>query len=280
MAYVETWDETKPAGSRDANLGDDDIREFKRGITERLRGGGMYFPTTDDASAGQFNSVKYIEQSGNPTSAANTGHTFTKDSGGVTELYYMDSAGTVVQMTVNGKIPITSLYVASEARGDVITRGASAWQRLGIGASGTFLKSDGTDPSWATPGFQTAATQAEMEAASSDVVPVTPTKVKHHPNVAKAWALFNGATAGTNAPTVGSGVTSIERTGTGLYTINWATAFSSANYALIGSCVDGEFRIISLSAGSANIQTLFTRASGDGAVDATIISFAAFGDQA
>ena len=33
---AETWDETKPAGSRSPALGDDDIREFKVAIRERL----------------------------------------------------------------------------------------------------------------------------------------------------------------------------------------------------------------------------------------------------
>lgn len=35
-------------------------------------------------------------------------------------------------------------------RGDIITRGASAEQRLAVGAAHTLLKSDGTDPSWST----------------------------------------------------------------------------------------------------------------------------------
>lgn len=36
----------------------------------------------------------------------------------------------------------------TDTRGDIITRGASAVGKLGIGASGYFLKSDGTDPTW------------------------------------------------------------------------------------------------------------------------------------
>jgi hypothetical protein len=33
---AETWDESKPAGSRSPTLGDDDVREFKRSMRERL----------------------------------------------------------------------------------------------------------------------------------------------------------------------------------------------------------------------------------------------------
>lgn len=43
------------------------------------------------------------------------------------------------------------LGFGSDARGDLAVRGASAYGRLAIGASGRFLGSDGTDPSWVDP---------------------------------------------------------------------------------------------------------------------------------
>ena len=163
MAYIDIWDETKPAGTRDANLGDDDIREFKRAIRERLQGGGMYFPSTDDADAGLHNYMNMIEQSSNPSSAANRGFLYTKDSGGVTELYYMDSAGTVVQLTVAGKMLLTSLG-GWVARGDVIRGGASGWEKLALGVSGKVLKSDGTDAAWSDPNIAPRGTFRNINA--------------------------------------------------------------------------------------------------------------------
>jgi len=163
LVYTHDWDENKPAGTRALNLGDDDIREFKAAIRERLQGGGMYFPSTDDDDAGIFNYVKFKEQSGNPTSEANRAFLFTKDVSGVTELYWMDSGGNVIQLTTGGKILISSLAIGSEARGDVIVRGASAWGRTAIGSSGNYLRSDGTDPSWNT-----------LEAADLTAVILTP----------------------------------------------------------------------------------------------------------
>lgn len=47
---------------------------------------------------------------------------------------------------------VTDLTIASEARGDLLRRGASAWQRVAVGTNGQVLTSDGTDPVWATPG--------------------------------------------------------------------------------------------------------------------------------
>ena len=109
MAFIETWDETKPAGTRLLSLGDDDIREMKRALRERFAFGGMYWPSTDDALAGEFSNVRMKEQSANPTVVGNVGYIFTKDVNGITELYYMDSAGTVVQLTSNGKIAASAL---------------------------------------------------------------------------------------------------------------------------------------------------------------------------
>lgn len=283
MTYVDTWDETKPAGSRDANLGDDDIREFKRALTERLRAGGMYFPTTNDSDAGLFNYIKFIEQSSNPTSEANRGHLFTKDVSGVTELYWMDSSGTVTQLTSGGKVLLTTLG-GYAARGDMIRGGASGWEKAPLGASGKFWKSDGTDAYWGDANFQTAASQAEVEAAVINTAPVTPGRLNYHPGAAKAWCMFNGTTVGTNAPTAGHNVTSVTRNGAGDYTINFTTAFSSANYALLVTGRGGAYGVGigyinatgGLAAGSARIGLADHNGA---AVDPDIVCVVAYGDQ-
>lgn len=230
MAYVETWDETKPAGSRDANLGDDDIREFKRAVRERLAGGGQYFPSTDDADAGLYNYIKFIEQSSNPTSGSNRGFLFTKDVSGVTELYWMDSAGTVIQLTTAGKLLLTSLS-GWVARGDLIRGSASGWERVALGTSGQVLKSDGTDAAWAAETFAAAATQAEQEAGSITTAPVTPGRQQYHKSAVKAWVTFTGS---TGVILDSYNVASVVRDSAGNYTITWTVPFSSASYVVMG----------------------------------------------
>jgi hypothetical protein len=100
------------------------------------------------------------------------------------------------------------------------------------------LVSDGTN--WfelcrSNAGSVAAASQAQMESASATDVYVSPGRTQYHPGMAKAWALWNGATTGTNAPTAGYGVSTIERVGTGIYNITFSTAFSSTSYAVFGS---------------------------------------------
>lgn len=54
------------------------------------------------------------------------------------------SATTAARSDHQHKLGITT------TRGDIVVRGASANQRLAVGASGTVLRSDGTDPAWTT----------------------------------------------------------------------------------------------------------------------------------
>lgn len=48
----------------------------------------------------------------------------------------------------------------------------------------------------------------------------------------RAWCAFNGATAGTNAPSAGGNVSSVTRNGVGDYTINFTTPMPDTNYAV------------------------------------------------
>ena len=53
---------------------------------------------------------------------------------------------------------------------------------------------------------------------------------------ARAWCVFDGTVAGTNAPIAGGNVTSVTRNGVGDYTVNFTTAMPDANYAAFISC--------------------------------------------
>jgi hypothetical protein len=117
MAFTTAaWDETKPAGTRSPTLGDDDIREFKEQIRERLAvdhdtrsdESGAESITTPTGTIGYHVKVTLTERAADPTNVANAGILYTKDSGGISELYYEDSAGTVKQLTTNGELNITN----------------------------------------------------------------------------------------------------------------------------------------------------------------------------
>jgi hypothetical protein len=101
-------------------------------------------------------------------------------------------------------------------------------------ADRTIILAGNTTLSGTNTGDQTlpvAATQAELEAASILTAFTTPGRQHFHPSAVKAWVNFNGA--GTPAVTVGYNVSSITDNGTGDWTVNWTTPFSTANYCSV-----------------------------------------------
>ena len=76
-------------------------------------------------------------------------------------------------------------------------------------------------------------------------------------NAAKAWAKFDGTLAGTNAPTLGSNVTNINRTGTGTYTVTMTTAIT-ANYSVNVTCSAPTVPLVAMVVSSGQTTSSFT----------------------
>jgi len=106
------------------------------------------------------------------------------------------------------------------------------------GTDGQVLTSAGAcqPPAWedAGGGGLSAASQTEMEAASSNTVAATPGRTNFHPGVAKGWADWVGT--GTAALSVSYNVASLDDDAVGKYTINWDTDFSGTHYSVVGWC--------------------------------------------
>jgi hypothetical protein len=180
-----------------------------------------------------------------------------------------DTTG-ALQLQVNGTTPSITLA----ANGSI-----GVGSTPGYGTNGQVLTSAGTGsaPTWTTPASATAATQAQMEAASSNTVFATPLSLKWNPGVAKMWLKCDAA--GTINASLN--VTSISDDGTGRVTVTLTTSFSSADYSVVGSASTAEL-------GQARFVTIFSPAAGSftgncfstsGQVDPVNYFFAAFGDQ-
>ena len=92
---------------------------------------------------------------------------------------------------------------------------------------------DATTQTTAAAGGLSAATQAQMEAASSNAVAVTPLSTKWSPGVAKVWIQCDSGTTVYSS----LNVSSITDDGTGTVTVTLTTNFSSVNYSVIPGLV-------------------------------------------
>lgn len=134
--FSNPWDETKPAGTRSKLLGDDDIREFKQQVRERFAEDHVALQNeSDDALVGFHNKVTLTKQGSNPAGLADTFIFFSKTVSGATELHVQHETAGVIQWSVLGKINIGAFDIASAAQGDILIRGVSAFERLGIGTA-------------------------------------------------------------------------------------------------------------------------------------------------
>ncbi len=117
---AEIWDETKPAGSRNPILGDDDIREFKRAVRERLASDHEFAsaesPAFGDSGSviGLHKKVTLTEQTSDPTVPENTFGVFGKLHGSQCELHLKDEAGNVVRLTEAGKVSPDVAMIAKD----------------------------------------------------------------------------------------------------------------------------------------------------------------------
>lgn len=148
--------------------------------------------------------------------------------------------------------------------------------RSGTGATGTWaINISGTASG-------SAASQAQMEAAASNAVFVTPLSANWHPGVAKAWC--KGTFAG--AITVSHNMTSVTDVGTGQIAFNVATDFSSADYVPVVQALNSlgalVTQIISQAAGAVGAECGSTdyTSSSPSPQDPEAWFFAAYGDQA
>jgi len=97
--FTNTWDSTLPADTEDIKLGASRIRNFKVDVVERLAVDHSFVLDEND---GAHKKVTLLEQAADPGTIANTGYIYAKDVAGVTELFWYDSAGAIVQLTTAG----------------------------------------------------------------------------------------------------------------------------------------------------------------------------------
>ena len=126
----------------------------------------------------------------------------------------------------------------------------------------------------------TAASQGQMEAASSNTVFSTPGRQSLHPGHPKAWVAYNQSSDVIQAS---YGVASVTDSATGIFIVNWDTNFSSTSYCATCSTdsAGGGNNLIGIgqsgpkSVGSVTFVTIQLTST----IDRVFNNVAAFGDQ-
>lgn len=256
------------------------LRKIRTDLEERFAA-IVYGFTSGETTAPGFKMLPLLNQGSDPSAPTDSFILFAKDASSVSELHSRHEVAGVKQLTLDGLLNLASTKIASEARGDMLRRGASGWERLAKGTSGQVLTMGANDPDWSTPAA--AASQAEMEAASATDKYVSPGRAKYAPGVAKAWVKFKGSDATINAS---ENIASVTRNSAGLCTIVWTTPFSSADYAVLItgkiSSQYGIYSVVSQTASQIQIQTLGNYSSGGSNFDRTdfdSVYVVAYGDQ-
>lgn len=282
MSFSTAWDEAKPAGGRAVRLGDDDIREFKTQVRERFAVDHDQ-DAADSTTTGFHKRVTLKTLGSDEAQVADAFILYAKDVGGVAEIHSRHENANPKQLTLNGLLWAEALTIASVAQGDILYYDGTKFTRLGPGTNGQFLKTQGAaaNPAWADITFQTAASQAEMEAGSSLLVPVTPGRFQYHPGAAKAHVLFNGTGSNPITKDAGHNISgTVSKTSTGLYVVTLSTGFSSANYTIVVSCGGAADPLYgSVIARTATTFTIKTVNSEGAVVDAAFVDAVCFGDQ-
>lgn len=201
---------------------------------------------------------------------------------GVTTITSFDNvtSGRFRAVTFSGALTLThnatTLILPSAANITTAAGDVGLFQSLGSGnwKCLVFQRADGT----AVVSGSTAATQAQMETATSTTLMVTPGRTQYHPGTAKAWLLYNGVSQTILAS---HNITSVTYNSVGYYTINIATDMSSANFAAIASAnltphVSCNVSVESYAAGSVDVYVTNANAVANTAA----LSVVFFGDQA
>ena len=163
---MATWDETKPAGTRNPKLGDDDIREFKQCVRERLaidhEAAASESPAFGAAGSkiGTHKAVRLNEQAADPTTLENQAAIYAKEADSATELFMRpESDGTAIRLTRGGCAAFNTLPFNDGTYAITFPTNGMAAAKIMLGNSSTII--------WmylntAPPGWKALSTGADM----------------------------------------------------------------------------------------------------------------------
>lgn len=280
--------EYKLATSAWLDLGASDAVANTATVTEQLAGTSASVYSTPDSVAGLWQRGTDIASAGTLSLPAGGGSVF--NITGTTTINGIGSAlgGRSVKLKFAGALTLTHNGTS------FILPGAANITTV-AGDLAEFINEAAQDASgsnWRLFNYETSdgrvlvsATQAQQETGTSTAFTVTPGVQKYHQSAAKAWGMYDQSSGTASLSSPSFNVSSITDGVTGVATINWTTAFSTAVYSFVGFAKSTATTVSAIMSQASN-QTKATTAmpvttyvtSNDLEQDVTDASFAAFGD--
>ena len=211
-------------------------------LTSYTSTGGVLYMGLDNSAgsalgtAGAYGTVIYRPAStGFAISRAGTADLSISSTGAVTipgtlGVSGVGAIGTTTSSTTNLNLPagttgVSSLRIAHGVAPSAPVNG-DMWSTTG----GAFMYINGVTTTLSV----SAASQADQETATSTTTYVSPGRQQYHPSAAKAWIKYESVSA---SPVIKASynVSSLTDNGTGNITVNFTTAFSSAEYCAVSS---------------------------------------------
>ena len=215
MAFDKTWDEAAPGGTDNVSSGDDEIRDTRYGIRERLAvDHNAYATEAGESNLYTHKKISLTKLAADPGASATLGFLYVKDIGaGVYELFYEDAAGNVLQMTDAGSLVGTTAFRTGDWIVSETTAARAGWTDVSATyedkfiriSSGTPLDTGGANTHTHAAGSYSAGAHthtmtvstvsATITAGEGDANQATPS----HTHTVTAGAGGGGAISGTSA---------------------------------------------------------------------------------
>lgn len=137
--------ETTPLGGRARSLGDDDIRDFKRAIRERLAIDHQF--AADESGNTKIGTHKKLTLSqdyagADPTAYDDVSYLYLKTVSGILELFWMDKNGVPVQLTTGGKL--NDIFKSGDWIISTVTTARTGWTNVSATYSNKFMRINAT----------------------------------------------------------------------------------------------------------------------------------------
>ena len=193
----------------------------------------------------------------------------------------LDSNITLAKMAPSS-VGTTNIVAASITLGKMAPNSVGTANILDLNVTANKIANNTITATQVDPAFLTGgAVKADQIAGTSTTVYTNPSVQQNHPSAAKFWCSFDGTVNGTNPPTSGYNVATVNRYTNGGYIINFPVPFTTTDYAVFISYYCGETLVLAsiISRTTSSVTIQLWKVSDSGGANPNYVSVIGYGLQ-